>query len=119
MFVCEKIRAICQQMPGYVQFVGSHPSARSRDFFDIFLVTDAFRIVPGSTEFRSLLSSTFEAKRVPLQLISQISETYAFHSGDFVSVLQMVKPDQHIHDFDFYFNYVLDFCSHLHSFWNE
>lgn len=46
MFACEKLRAICQQMPSYVQLVGSHPSARSRDFLDIFLVTTAFEIVP-------------------------------------------------------------------------
>ena len=106
-------------MPSYAQLVGSHPSARSRDFLDIHLVACFFKIIPELTEFRTLLQSTFKAKRVPLHLITQISETYDFHSGDFVSVQQTVKPDQRVHDFDFYFKFVVDFCSQLESFWDE
>jgi len=35
MIVCEKIRAICQQMPSHARFVRKNRAARRRDFFDI------------------------------------------------------------------------------------
>jgi len=42
--VCEKLRAICQQMPEHVKIVRSHPTARSRDFVDIHTVVEHFSI---------------------------------------------------------------------------
>ena len=119
MFVCEKLRAICQQMPAYVQLVHNHPSARSRDFLDIYLVAEAFPQDPSSSEFRSLLRSTFNAKRVPLSLLNEIARSRDFHSDDFVSVVDTVKPGQNIQAFNFYFEYVLRFYERLESFWDE
>lgn len=119
MFVSEKIRAICQQMASYSSVVGSHPSARSRDFLDVYLVVTAYQIYPESVDFQSLLRSTFGAKRVPVSLVKEIRNTFDFHVGDFVSVLQTIKPDHPVRDFQFYFNFVVDFCSRLPSLWNE
>lgn len=38
MVVCEKLHAICQQMPEYAELVKSHRSGRARDFVDIHAV---------------------------------------------------------------------------------
>jgi len=44
MFVCEKLRAICQQMDEYREAVKKHQALRARDFVDIYVVADFFRI---------------------------------------------------------------------------
>src|SRR6185312_9764774 len=41
MIVFEKLRAICQQLPGYAAIIGSFKSrARARDFYDIHLIME-------------------------------------------------------------------------------
>lgn len=82
MFIAEKLRAICQQMPAYTGLVMKHPAARARDFLDIFLVAEAFPQSPASTEFRELIRSVFNAKRVPLHLLNEISSSRNFHEAD-------------------------------------
>lgn len=45
MIVFEKLRAICQQMPEYRQIVKQpSQSARAKDFFDIFIISEKFEI---------------------------------------------------------------------------
>lgn len=119
MFVCEKLRAICQQMSEYVALVKSNPSARSRDFVDIQIVTKGFAIDFSGTELKELLNKTFEVKRVPLELIGAIQGTREFHSADFVSVQDTVKAGTKLKSFDFYFDFVCARCEELESFWDE
>ena len=117
MIVFEKLRAICQQMPDYTP--NRTPTARARDFFDIYTVMEHFgmRLIasPGTT----LLASIFEAKRVPLPLIGKIKEYREYHRPDFASVQATVKPNRRLRDFDFYFDYVIERCEHLKSLWEE
>ncbi|MCG2772781.1 MAG: nucleotidyl transferase AbiEii/AbiGii toxin family protein [Desulfobacterales bacterium] len=45
MIAIEKLRAICQQMPEYAETVQSPSrSARARDFFDIYMIAEHFKI---------------------------------------------------------------------------
>lgn len=119
MFVCEKLRAICQQMPCYIELTRSNASARARDFLDIYSVCSKFDIDFVDSSFRELLLKTFAVKRVRLSSIGEIEKTREFHRPDFVSVRDTVKPGVKIESFDFYFDFILELCEKLESFWNE
>jgi len=116
MIVIEKIRAICQQMPEYGEFVTNpSQSARARDFFDIYTVFENFEIDLKSKENFEILKNMFSAKRVPLHFISKIKEYREFHRPDFSSVKDTVKTAEELKEFDFYFDYVLDKLKRLET----
>ena len=120
MIVCEKLRAICQQMEEYGPVVnrkGRPGAPRARDFFDIHGLVEGKRVSFKSQQFRQLLKNTFDAKRVSLQLIELIPSKREFHRPDFVSVTATVKPGIEIKDFDYYFDYVVEKCATLETFW--
>jgi len=114
MIVLEKIRAICQQMPEYRTIVlSSSQSARARDFYDIYLLIERYDIIPTTTENLDLLKNIFIAKRVPLSLISKIGSTREFHREDFTAVKATVGDSDTLKDFDFYFEYVVNYCQRI------
>lgn len=45
MLVCEKVRAICQQMAEYRELVKSQPRPRARDFFDTLAAPSPWEVV--------------------------------------------------------------------------
>lgn len=109
MIVLEKIRAICQQHPGYRAIVKSHPaSARARDFFDIYIITQMFPIDVNSKRTKEFLEASFLSKRVPLNLIHEVASQREFHRTDYPSLRDTVKEGVDLKDFDFYFDYVVD-----------
>lgn len=110
MLVLEKLRAICQQIPEYREkIVRSHPpSSRARDFFDIFTITQMFPIDMNNEKTKVILESIFNAKKVPMNYINQISSQREFHRTGFVSLKDTVKSGVDLKDFDFYFDYLLD-----------
>jgi predicted nucleotidyltransferase component of viral defense system len=111
MLVCEKIRAICQQMPEYGEIGrSSSQTARARDFYDIYLLIERYRIELTSEENIHLLKNVFAAKRVPLTLIAKVYETKEFHRDNFTAVKATVGENAGLKDFDFYFNYVVAYC---------
>jgi hypothetical protein len=109
MIVCEKLRAICQQMPEYGPIVKRHRagSARARDFFDIYkIVTDrGIDISTGAN--RELLRNIFNAKHVPLSFLNLLAKYREFHRVSFPAVVAAVKPGISLESFDFYFDFVL------------
>lgn len=117
-FVCEKIRAVCQQSEEYARFVKKQRSARARDFVDLHSILGAFEVDFSSSEFRTLIRNVFNAKKVPLHLIDAIRGDREFHRPDFVAVQATVKADQKLQDFDFYFDFVCSKCDQLESFWD-
>jgi hypothetical protein len=121
MLVCEKLRAICQQMPEYAQVVPRTGRPRGRDFLDIHTVTEFFRIDFISSGFHDVLRSMFEVKRVPLRLLGLIatSDVREFHRPDFISIVDTVKPDAEVQSYEFYYEYVVAKCRSLESLWNE
>ena len=114
MIVTEKLRAICQQMPEYSEFIGkSHSTARARDFFDIYTVTEHFMINITTTKNIQLLKDIFIAKQVSLDLIGKVKDYREYHRPDFAAVESTIKPNIILNDFDFYFDYVVDICNGL------
>lgn len=119
MIVCEKLRALCQQLPEYGKIVhrGRPGTPRARDFIDIYYLCDAFRINLNSLENQQLLKSIFAAKHVPLQWLGMIGDQRDFHRLEFPAVRDTMKVAE-IMEFDFYFEYVLKRIDELEPFWN-
>jgi predicted nucleotidyltransferase component of viral defense system len=107
MLICEKLRAICQQMPEYTITVGNHPSARARDFVDIFIVATQYGVDFGTDEVSRVLPRVFAAKRVPVRLLRKIPEYREYHRPDYQAVKATMKPGYDLHDFDYYFDFVV------------
>lgn len=121
MLVCEKLRAICQQMPEYTQVVRRTGRPRGRDFLDIYTVAEFFRVDFATDAFHSLIGNVFSVKRVPLRLLGLIAtgDVMEFHRSDFVSVVDTVKPGAEVQSYEFYYEYVVAKCRLLESLWNE
>jgi hypothetical protein len=113
MVVCEKIRAICQQAPTYTSFVKKHQAPRTRDFFDIHEVVSRFNINLLAEENLELLRNMFGAKRVPLELLLEIDDQREFHRQGWDALKDTVTTVVSLHDFDFYFDFVLNLCREL------
>jgi len=117
MIVCEKLRAICQQMPEYAKIVTSPSrSARARDFFDICTLVEHFALDLTSGSNQDLLRRMFEAKRVPLDLLHNMSDHREYHRSDFAAVEATVKPGIRLREFDYYFDYVVTLVRALKPF---
>lgn len=121
MLVCEKLRAVCQQMPEYAAVVhrGRPSSARARDFVDIHSIVGSLSVDMTLPENKGLLAPIFDAKRVPLELLDQLPKHRDFHRGDFPAVEATLKPGVVAENFDFYFDFVLDLIEKLKPFRNE
>jgi predicted nucleotidyltransferase component of viral defense system len=115
MIVFEKLRAICQQMPDYT--VNTTPTARARDFFDIYTVMQHFRMDLAGPGNGDMLRAVFDAKKVPLTLLGKVRQFRDYHSPDFASVKATVKPDRVLKDFDFYFDFIVQLCESLKPLW--
>jgi len=91
MIVIEKIRAICQQMPEYLNIIKKmRGKARARDFFDIYTVFEHFNIELSRSENIDILKNMFAIKRVPLTLIGKIKDYKEFHRPDFKVVEETI-----------------------------
>ena len=113
MIAVEKLRALCQQMEEYS--INRTRRPRSRDFFDIYTVTN---LRPGMWEedqTKELVKAMFETKKVPLNLIERISITKEFHQTDWDAVRTTVG--QQLEPFDFYFSFVVERAELLKSLW--
>lgn len=120
MLVCEKLRAVCQQMREYGSIVHRNRtgSARARDFVDIYQLMENFKLDLATAENCLLLRNIFDAKRVPLALLNQLPEYREFHRPDFAAVKATVKAGVVLKEFDFYFDYVLRVWSRLKALGN-
>lgn len=121
MIVCEKLRAICQQMPEYGPVVkrtrGSTP--RPRDFLDIFVLVDTLQLDMTSDRAAEILAAMFELKKVPLAFLGKVGQTHDFHATAYSSVEATVAPGFKLKEFDFYFAYVLQLIEKLKPFWDK
>jgi hypothetical protein len=118
MLVYEKLRALCQQMEDYCDIVQTQkPRARGRDFFDIYIFVEKRHLhaVLHDPVNLDLLEKIFSAKKVPLELLSQIKDEAEFHRLDFQAVMATVPADFELEDFDFYFDYVVQLVESLKS----
>jgi len=113
MIVVEKLRAICQQMPGYA--LRAHPTPRARDFYDIWcVITTAGVELVENTE---LVRHVFAAKDVSLKLLAGIADQRDFHRPDWPAVVSSVAG--RVEEFDFYFDFVVERVKTLKALWVE
>jgi len=115
MLAIEKLRALCQQMPEYGQRV--HPTARARDFYDIYSTVRVAGFDLSSVTCQDLALFIFSAKEVPLRLLTRISLQREFHRPDWASVQLSVTGE--LREFDFYFDFVVDQVQLLKPLWEE
>ncbi|MBK7886737.1 MAG: nucleotidyl transferase AbiEii/AbiGii toxin family protein [Bacteroidetes bacterium] len=116
MLVLEKLRAICQQLPEYKEIIGSKKSSpRPRDFYDIYNLLKTFPDIESNDELKDMPRFVFEAKRVPLDFLNRISSQLEFHRQAWESVAQTVSQRETLNEFDYYFNFVVEFAYRLKS----
>ena len=120
MIVCEKLRAICQQMSEYGPIVRRARSggARARDFVDIYYLVTTLRLNITAQESRGVISEMFRMKKVPLALLGLVGEYREFHRADFAAVRATVRPSIELEDFDFYFDFTLNLIRELKPLWH-
>lgn len=109
MIVCEKLRALCQQMDEYMPIIrrsrpGSH---RARDVIDIYTLMETLKLNVCSGEAIDMLVEMFRLKRVPTEWLGLLQNYREFHRQDFPAVVATVSPDVELESFDFYFDYVV------------
>ena len=121
MIVCEKLRAICQQMPEYGQVIQrlSLGNQRARDFIDIEALVRKFGIDLSAEESQQMVVQMFAAKRVPLSYLANIPETRDFHALGYEEVRAAMKPGVRIEPFNHYFDFVVSEVKKLEALWNE
>ena len=121
MIVCEKLRAICQQMPEYGPVIQRTKPGhqRARDFIDIdvLLTEKSFKVDLAEPRVQDMLRQVFEVKRVPLALLGKIPETRAFHAQGYPEVKAAMKPGIPVKPFDAYFDAVVKACGALEALW--
>lgn len=113
MIGAEKLRALCQQLPGYSQ--RRNPAPRARDFYDIHaLATSEFRVDVAAN--LDLVRAMFAAKDVPLSLLGSLPESREFHRTNWETVVQAISGGVP-HGFDFYFDFVIGEVGRLQALW--
>jgi hypothetical protein len=116
MLACEKLRAICQQMPEYGPIVRrSRPGggARPRDFLDLCTLLDRCGVDLLKPASRAMLASVFAAKRVPVEFLRLVGSTREAHRQDWPAVEQTVRPGTRLEPFDRYFDRVVALADQL------
>jgi hypothetical protein len=121
MMACEKLRAICQQMPEYGPVVKRNRagSARARDFIDIQSLLSATKVDLSTQQNRELLAHIFAAKRVKLSLLRKVNEYREFHRTNYDAVLATAKAGVDLREFDFYVDVVVDLIKQLEPLGDE
>jgi hypothetical protein len=108
MIICEKIRALCQQIPEYKEIVKTMtPKSRARDFYDIYALINRFGSDLTLSENIDLLRSILAAKKVPFHFIGKIKESKKLHEESYVSLKDTLRTSDRIEDFDYYFDFVI------------
>jgi hypothetical protein len=102
-------------MPEYV--LRSQPSARARDFYDIWRVITATGLNLATPEIIELARQVFAAKKVPLALLAKVRDQREVHRPDWRAVVAAVAES--LNDFDFYFDFVVERVAALEALWVE
>ena len=120
MIACEKLRAICQQMPAYGSVIlrTGPGKQRARDFIDIHALVERFSVDLSTERAQNAVRQMFDLKRVPLALLGEICTTRDSHALDYGSVKATMKPGVRLEPFDFYFDFVVDQCRKLERLWH-
>lgn len=115
LLAVEKLRALLQQHPDYPQIPKSSKRSRSRDLYDIWVISDAF--VVRIEMYLATVQAVFDAKKVDMSLLSRFREMRALHMSSWSDVENSVARG--LEEFDFYFEFVADAAESLYSRWVE
>lgn len=121
MVAFEKVRALCQQTDYYKRILTTFkPKPRAKDFYDIHLVMNHFRIDPRSENNVQLIRRIFDTKKATFS-IAELEAKKEMHRSDFASLAPTLSPEaaQTLLTFDEYFAYLIDTFGHLEALWNE
>jgi predicted nucleotidyltransferase component of viral defense system len=113
LLAAEKLRALIQQHPEYPQISQETKRSRGRDFYDIWALCDHFTIMLSA--HLETIERVFEAKKVPLHLLSRLEDLKALHEASWADVELAVSG--RIEPFDYYFDYVNSAAQSLYSQW--
>lgn len=116
MCVFEKYRSLCQQMPEYQEALHKGGRPRGRDFYNIYATITRRGLDIALPENLALCRAIFATKHVPLVLLSRLEGVREYHRADWDSVRLRVTGN--VHEFDFYFEFVVEEAKKLESFWN-
>ena len=123
MIVCEKLRAICQQLAEYGQIIKRNGLGRqrARDFIDIETLITEFQIDLSQPNIQELLRQIFAIKKVPLNFLAEIRkpEIQTFHQVGYASVKDTVLPNITLQPFNYYFDFVSGEIEKLEALWDE
>ena len=121
LFVAEKLRAICQQMPEYASVIHRtrQSSSRARDFVDIHAIVEHYMLDFTDVGFHNIVLSVFQKKKVPMHLLGLIEKSKEHHAIDFQSVKDTVPLTFDLREFEFYFDYVCSKVNYLKTLWNK
>ena len=109
MIVCEKIRALCQQLPEYVINNGKSKKPRPRDFYDIYTIMKASNMSFDQIDI-VVFEEMFKIKKVDFSLLDIIlsPEYYNYTKGDLQSLIDTLPLDERANfDFDVCYDYVV------------
>ena len=113
LLAVEKLRALVQQHNDYVLIPAQSKRSRSRDLYDIWVISDYFAL--HVEEHLPTVEAVFAVKQVDLGLLGRFRELEGLHGSDWADVENSVAAE--IGEFDFYFDYVARIASELHSKW--
>ncbi len=122
MIVCEKLRAICQQLPDYGDIVHRASvggKSRARDFVDIDTLLAKYPINLRADQTQRIIREMFRIKKVPLSYLGRVEEMRALHAAEFDTVQEAMRPGIKLEGFDYYFDRVLASCRLLEPLWHE
>ncbi|HVL09358.1 MAG TPA: nucleotidyl transferase AbiEii/AbiGii toxin family protein [Burkholderiaceae bacterium] len=113
MIACEKLRAICQQMPEYSPVVrrSRPPTERARDFLDIHTLVEQRQLDLLTPKALDITRQMFELKHVELEWLGIINNYREFHRQGFQAVQATVSRGFDLREFDFYVDYVVKLAS--------
>ena len=109
MIVCEKIRALCQQLPEYFINHGESKSPRPRDFYDIYTIMKISNLSFNQIDI-VVFEEMFKIKKVDFSLLDRIlsPEYYNFTKGGLQSLIDTLPLDERTDfDFDVCYDYVI------------
>jgi hypothetical protein len=116
MIIYEKIRAICQQLKEYSDYVKTNRTPRARDFYDIHTIIKKRPETENdlySMNNLNILREMFKIKRVPLNFLNKINLDRDYHKDNFYSVKDTIFKKDEIKDFEYYFDYVENICKKI------
>jgi predicted nucleotidyltransferase component of viral defense system len=116
LIAAEKLRSICQQMTEYGQ--RAHPAPRARDFYDIHALCTEGGVELSEEGLHEIVAAVFNAKQVPLRLLSLVTNYRDFHEPEWEAVLVTI-PAGRQRDYDFYFRFVTEEIRKLEPLWVE